>query len=274
MRLGLTHALWTMVVAAMRRAMGLRRPWHTKIMPWLLAVTPYAPVGYLLAVQANLGTALDPALLPSPRFYARFYALIALPLVLFAGLVAPDLLCPDRRERVLSLYFVAPITRLHYVGAKVGAVFSLLLLLSLAPALLLFTGNAFLANDTASFVRHHLADGGHIVLGGLLLALYYSALAMAVAGFNDRRAYASGSFVGLLLVSSVSAGILAQGMTFAGHERFALLNLLRLPVLSVDWIFGQRLQPNLDGWDYLGATLGVIAASLALLSWQYLRLRE
>ena len=44
------------------------------------------------------------------------------PLGLFAAVVAPLLVCPDRRDGVLSLYAARPITPLDYVGVALGGV--------------------------------------------------------------------------------------------------------------------------------------------------------
>jgi ABC-2 type transport system permease protein len=269
-RLGLMNALWAIVLAALRRAMGFKRPFRTKILPWLLLLAAYAPV-VVITIAREVSPIPDPSLLPSHLLYADFYGLVALPLILFAGLVAPDLLCPDRRERVLALYFVAPITRLHYIVAKLGALFLLLLLMTVVPALLLFLVGFILAGDPLGFLRNNAKDIPPILLSGGLIALYFGAVATVVAAFNDRRHYAAGSYVGILLVSSIAAGILARGMHFTNHDRFALFDLFHLPFQVERWILGQQLTPRLEGWAYLGATLAVIAISFFLTGWQYLR---
>ncbi|HWE64751.1 MAG TPA: ABC transporter permease subunit [Chloroflexota bacterium] len=266
-RLGPSHALWTIVRGAMARAMGVRRPFRAKILPWLLIIVAYLPVVVLLGIQTQIQhfPGFHPPLLSS------LFGRNILTYILFAGLAAPELLCADRREQVLSLYYAAPITRLHYIGAKSFSLILLLLAVTLLPALLLFTGYALLSDSFASYVRDHGADLGHLLLGGSLLALYYGAVALAVSAFTDRRAYAAGAFLGLLLVTSAAAGILSHQMTFAGHERFALLDLLNAPIQTVNWLFGQPLRYNLSGWSYLGVTAAAIAVSLALLAWRYLR---
>jgi hypothetical protein len=181
------------------------------------------------------------------------------------------MLCTDRRERVLSLYFAAPITRLHYIGARCAALIALLLGLTLLPALILFAGYALLANSAADYVRDHAADLGHLAMGGGLFALYYGMLAMAVSSFTDRRAYAGGAFLGLLLVSSAAGNILARRVQFAHHEQFVLVDLLRAPLQTVNWFFDQPLAFDVSGWAFLGITLGVMVLSLALVAYRYLR---
>lgn len=269
-RLGLGYVLWTMVRASLQRGMGIKRPFRTKIMPWLLVIVTYIPVLVLLAIRVLVHGHNDFA--PTAATFAGFYGGIALSLILFAGLVGPDLLCPDRRERVLSLYFVAPITRVHYLLSRFGALAALLMLMSLVPALLFFAGSASLSSDALGFVGSHVGDLGHIVLAGLLVSAYYGAVAMAVAAFHDRRAYAVGTYVGLLLVSGIAGGVVSSHMHFSHHDWFALMNLSILPLQAVVWMFGQSTGVDVSGWAFLGASLAVIGLSGALSVWQYQRL--
>jgi ABC-2 type transport system permease protein len=205
--------------------------------------------------------------------------------LLFAAVVGPDLVCPDRRERVLALYFAAPITRFHYVAARCLGVATLLLLLTLGPALVFFIGNALLSSSFAAYVGDHSHDLLQIVLSGLLLAAYFALLSLAVASFSDRRAYAAGAFLGLSLVASAAASIIAQNMSFSGHVQFALLDLVNLPIRTARWMLGHPpvvtvKDPSgyhvedLSGWACLGGSLVVMVASAGLLAWQYARIRE
>ncbi len=267
-RLGLAHSERVMLWAALRRGVGLRRSFRAKIMPWLLIVIGFLPVVIILGIQILAGQAL-----PNP--YPRLYSNVAPLFILFAGLVAPDLVCADRRERVISLYFAAPITRLHYIAAQVLSLILLLLLLTLVPYVILFFGQALLSPAFGDFVRDNLGDLWHVLLGGALIACFFGALAMAVAAFTDRRAYAAGGFLGLVLVSSVAGDVLASPrLRFSGHEWFSLLDLFNLPIIVTRWLFGASKGLPLDGWAYLWATLGVIVISLALVAWRYLKVSD
>ena len=268
-RLGTTHAVWAMTRGALQRGLGIRRPTRTKLLPWLLIAAVYVPVLILLGLRVILpGT---PGQLIA---YDQLYARIDIVFALFAGLITPDLLCVDRRERALSLYFASPITRWHYVWSQVAGLGILLLILTLVPMLVLFAGNALLAPAALTYVHDHLGDLWHILLGGGLLAAYYGALALAISALTDRRAYAAGAYLGLLLVSGAAGTILWRGMHFAGHERFALIDLLTTPVRAVQWLFGASLTPDLNGWAYMGVSLGVIVVSLGVLTWRYLGVRD
>jgi hypothetical protein len=98
---------------------------------------------------------------------------------------------------------------------------------------------------------------------------------MAVAAFTDRRAYATGSFLGLVLVSGVAGGILSsRRLHFSGHEWYSLIDLLNLPTNVIRWLFGEATGLPLSGWAYLWAALAVIVISLSLLGWRYLKVSD
>ena len=273
-RLGPGHGFWVMLRAGMERGMGIRRPFRTKILPWLLLLTAIAAV--LISVGSHEA---NPAGAASPPTYPQFLGSRAfgLLLALFTALVAPDLLCPDRRERVLTLYFAAPITRLHYALARLASQCLLLLGLTLIPPLLLFVSNALFSNSAVGYVRDHLHDLGHLVVAGLLMALFYGVIGCAVAGFSDRRAVATGSIIGVLLVTGFAGGVIGEGLTFSGHQWFVLLDLQELPARVVRWLFGlppiadsQALTPGtLDAWAYLVALVVVMVTGIATLLGRY-----
>ena len=78
----------------------------------------------------------------------RDYVGVSSALLLFVALVAPDVMCPDRRQRVLPLMFARPLTGVDYVVAKVGAIASILFAFSFLPQVVLFVGN-MLVSDSA-----------------------------------------------------------------------------------------------------------------------------
>ncbi len=268
-RLGQSHSEWVMLKAALLRGLGLRRSFRNKIMPWLLLIIGFLPTVVILGLQVIVGLSLA-----SP--YARIYSNTQVIFILFAGLVAADLICADRRERVISLYFSAPITRLLYIAAQVIGLVLLLLLLTLVPYVILFFGQALLAPAFATFVSNNWPDLRSVLLGGTLIACYYGTLAMAVSSFTDRRAYATGGFLGLVFVSGIAGGILSAPrlIHFNGHEWFSLLDLLNMPIIATQWLLGKTEVLPLDGSAYLWGSLAVIVISLALVAWRYLKVSD
>ena len=275
-RLGQGHAFRVMLRAGLTRGMGIRRPFRTKILPWLLLLAANVPpIISLAAYEADPSHAALPPAYPELLGSGAFQIL----LLLFAAVTAPDLLCPDRRERVLSLYFASPITRTQYALARVGSVMILLLGLALLPGLTLFFGNALLAHSAVGYVQNHAHDLVHVVPAGVLPALFYASVACAVAAFSDRRAVAAGSLIGILLVTGFAGSVIGEGLTFPNHQWFVLIDLLELPSRVVRWLFNFPPIPSgrdsvpitLDGWAYMIALIVVTVVSLATLLWRYRR---
>ena len=77
--------------------------------------------------------------------YRDYADMISLVITLFAAVTTPELLCPDRRDRVLTLYFSTALTRGQYVFGKVLAAIVPLLLLTLVPMWFLYAGNVLFA---------------------------------------------------------------------------------------------------------------------------------
>ena len=138
--------------AAIVRGIGFRRGGSKVIvLKLILASIPYIPVVVTLVTLANLSSA------PTPS-YASLYDGLALVYVLFAALIGPDLLCPDRRERVLTLYFAAPISRGLYIGAQCLGLGLLLMMLTLVPMVILLFGQAVLSDSAVGYIGNHAAD--------------------------------------------------------------------------------------------------------------------
>ena len=86
----------------------------------------------------------------------RDYVGVSSALLLFVALVAPDVICPDRRQHVLPLMFARPLTGLDYVVAKVGAIASILFAFSFLPQVVLFVGNMLVSDSALDYFTGHL----------------------------------------------------------------------------------------------------------------------
>ena len=120
---GRKQARYALFRASVRRALGWRRPWRQKVVPFLLLAIVTVPA------IVNVGVAYLTRETPASgiRFITyRDYVGISNALLLFVALTAPDIMCPDRRQRVLPLLFARPLTGADYVLAKVGAMTAIL----------------------------------------------------------------------------------------------------------------------------------------------------
>ena len=76
-------------------------------------------------------------------------------LLLFVALTAPDVVCPDRRHRVLPLIFARPLVGREYVLAKVGAIATILFGFSFLPQVVLFVGQMLVSDAAFDYLREN-----------------------------------------------------------------------------------------------------------------------
>ena len=274
-REGRSRLIKALVVAGVRRTLGLRRSWRTKVVPWGLLLVALAPVAAFVGIRVVAGDAVDELI-----GYAQYLQVVALVLLLFAATAGPELLCPDRQSNVLALYFTRPLSRADYLLAKAIALVLVMALIAVVPMLILMAGNVLTADAAMTYLGDHLADLPRILLAGGVLTLFYSAIALAVASLTERRSIAVAMQLGVFLASGTVASILFFSANLSGKRWLALLALQQLPDRFVDWVFGEPFaqgsmasQAGFTGPAYLVAMGVVTALAGGLLAWRISRLR-
>jgi ABC-2 type transport system permease protein len=268
-RSGHGHAVRSLYVQTLRRVLGLRRPARTKILPVFAIVIAFVPATVFIGIIALFGSRVS-LVLPD---YPQYYGFITAAVLLFVTFVAPEALCPDRRNRTLSIYLASPLTRETYVTGKVAAVATVLSAVTIGPLVLLLLGYMFQNNgpDGPLAVAQTFA---RIVLSGLIVTLYYTAISLAVASLTDRRAIAAASTLLLLVGSNIIAGVLT---IVSDNEHFQLLNLMAVPFGSVEAVFGTNAFEEegftIATWTIYSAAFAVIAIGLSVVFLRYRRLQ-
>ncbi len=228
------RAIWQ---DGIRISFGLGRGAGAKVAPWLLLGFALVPIVVLVVVAAFVGPAesADDFELPS---YADYYEWAMVPLALFAAVVSPLLLCPDRRDGVLALYAARPITPLDYVGSRWAAFLTVMLAAVWLPEAILFAWNALDAGEPGRF----LADSWDVVprflLAGALVATVLTTLGLLVASFTTRRAYASVAMLAAIFVGSAIGGIAEENFSGAASDALSLVSLPQALTDAGHWIFG------------------------------------
>jgi len=189
-RLGQWAAVRSVWKHTLQRVLGLRRSARHKVLPFLAVTLAYLPaiafIGILALVPRDANQARDLA----PTYY-EYYGFVTAAIVLFIVFSAPEALCPDRRNRSMSLYLASPLTRDTYLLAKALAVFSALCLVTIGPLLLLLIGYVLQSNGPDGPVGV-LAELARIVGAGAAVAAFGTAFALALASLTDRKGLATG----------------------------------------------------------------------------------
>lgn len=265
--------------ASVRRALGIRRSWRQKLFPWVLLAIATVPAVVNVGVAYITRDQFEDAI--SIITY-REYVGVSTALLVFVGLTAPDVVCPDRRHRMLPLLFSRPLTGSDYVLAKVGAIAAIVFAFGFLPQTVLFIGQMLVSDAALEYLTDNAAVLWQVPIAVAVLALYYASLSVAIASFATRRIVAAAALLIVLLVSSVTAGILTgpeeqgfEGPIEQEGSAWAALNLLNAPLNVRDLIFeGEIVDGRLVGVSggaamAIGVYLAVVVASLGTLLWRY-----
>ncbi|MCU1388682.1 MAG: Integral rane protein [Ilumatobacteraceae bacterium] len=228
-------ATFALYKASIRRALGLRRSWRQKVAPFVLLGVVTVPaivnVGIGYVTRDRVGS--DRLQIITYRDYVG----VSSALLLFVALVAPDVICPDRRQRVLPLMFARPLTGADYVIAKTAAIASILFAFSYLPQVVLFLGNMLVSDAAGTYFTGHMDVLWKVPVAVVLLALYYAVIGVAVASMTDRRIVAGAAVIGLFLVTSIASGVIVGDFEPGHGSAAALINVLALPLYLRDLVF-------------------------------------
>lgn len=264
-------ATFALYKASMRRALGLRRSWRQKVAPFVLLGVVTIPA----IVNVGIGYVTRDQVIDRIELITyRDYVGVSSALLLFVALVAPDVICPDRRQHVLPLMFARPLSGPDYVLAKVGAVATILFMFSFLPQVVLFIGNMLVSDGAFTYFKDHLDVLWKVPVAVAILALFYAVIGVAISALTDRRIVAGAAIIGLFLVTSIASGILTENATDGSYG--GLLNVLALPLYLRDIVFLGHLDPSeaLGGVANGGllaaaAYVVIVAGGAAILLWRY-----
>ncbi|MDQ2652220.1 MAG: ABC transporter permease [Chloroflexota bacterium] len=234
-RLGVPAAIWALARYSMARAIGIRRPWTAKIIPFLIYAAVLIPVALAIGIRAFV---------PAFNFlsYGEFFGAIFVLEGIFVALIAPEMVSTDRHDKMLPLYFSRPIGRNAYVLAKLLGTGLLTLSISLVPVVIMWIGNILLAGDPALAFREGLDDLGRIVVAGVLIAFYLGSIGLMISSFTGRK--------------SVAVGVIVLGFVISESLSFALGEALRDQPDIERWMFvlspGRTIASMVNGLFPLG----------------------
>ena len=193
-------ALW---VNGVRSVLGLGRGVLAKFFPIALFM-----VAIGLALLITISTTFGPD--PEIPDTAGYYQILSFFMLLFAAIIGPDLLCPDRRDNVIHLYLVRPMSSTDYVGARWLALFVLLAGVAYLGQSVLYLGLTFADDRPLEYIRGSWSVVPKFLAAGFVLAVFATTITLAVSAFTTRRAYAQAFIIGILFVSIPVAAALTE----------------------------------------------------------------
>jgi ABC-2 type transport system permease protein len=265
-----------------KTALGLGRGGRAKVLPFTF-IGLLAGIALIMALVAGAAErmagpgAAERLNLPS---HADFYGIASIILFVFAALVGPELLCRDRREGIIHLYLVRPLTGTDYLLARLAAFLTVMVAAAWVPQVILLLGLAGGDPSPGDYLQKHWLDIPRFLAAGLAMAAYCTTLALLTASFTTRRAYASVFLVGLFVITAPFTTGVAEEVGGKAGQWISMFNLTNIPLHVNDLIFGEVSEMTEDaparalpaairiGW-YLAWTLvpGLI------LWWRYRRLK-
>jgi ABC-type transport system involved in multi-copper enzyme maturation permease subunit len=170
--------------------------------------------------------------------HSDFYGIASIIMFVFGAVVAPELLCRDRREGVINLYLVRPLTGSDYIVSRWLAFLTVMIAAAWLPQIILFLGLCGGDPKPMEYFTKHWQDIPKFLLAGVAIATYATTLAMLTASFTTRRAYASVFLVGLFVISTPFTIGLADEIKGTAGQWISMFNLTNIPVHVNDIIFG------------------------------------
>jgi ABC-2 type transport system permease protein len=269
-RLGRRGAFFALVRYSMKRAVGIKKSWTAKIIPILLYVAAFVPAIIYIGVSA---------IVPDTDIwnYSDFFELTFVIEGIFVATIAPEMLCGDRRENVLSLYFSRAIKRSDYILGKLVATAALTLTISVIPAVLLWLGRQFLDDSPLTAMKDHIDDLGKILVVGTAIAFYLGAIGLLVSSFTGRKSIAVAIIVIGFGISTSLAFALREAFDDNENNRyFVFLSPTTTMANFTKSIFNASVSPVEEfpfqiftTWEYLAGMAAVVVFSVLVMLWRY-----
>ena len=262
-RSGVAGAIGSVARQTAMRALGMRRSIGHKVLPAITIFFAYVPAIVFVGISALLDTEelrmTGEFVLPT---YGEYYGYIIAAIFLFTALVAPEVLCTDRRSGMLGLYLASPLTRDTYLVAKAAAVTGVLAVVTIGPPLLMLIARTLDGTGPEGF-SGFLDLLGKVLLSGVVVTVLYTSISLAVSSFTTRRAFASAAVILIFGVSAFVDGTITEGGV---PPEWFVLNVAALPIELVFRIYGDVASNPAS----MGAQTGVLVAGY--LAWTFLAL--
>ncbi len=270
-RLGRPQAFRSLMGFSIKRAMGLRKSWSAKVLPFFLYTAAIVPLIVMIGIDA---------VIPDFHFasYTSYITWTFTVVGIFVAMAAPEMLCVDRRERTLPLYFSRAIGRTDYVAAKVAAMTLLTMTLSLVPSVILWIGRQLTSKHVWQAMKDNVDDLLRVIFVGSVIALVLGVIALTIASLTDRRGIAiTVILVGFLVVTVIGSVGLTLLSDYSWSRYLIFLSLTdSFRAFSIHLFHDQTVRDtdpvaraHLSMQTYLAYFAAIVALGLLILRWRY-----
>lgn len=278
-RRGRRGAITSLIGFSMKRAMGIRKSWTAKVMPFILYVAATIPLIVMVGILAVFRTIGEMANMGDFRdfaSYSGYFGAIFTMLGLFVAVCAPEMICVDRHERTLPLYFSRAINRGDYVFAKIIAMALLAMTMTALPGALLWFGRQMTEDQARQAMADNFDELIKVLILGLLTSLLFGTLGLMVSSFTNRKGVAIAMIlIGFLVLTGVGHGLSAALDDYEWSKWFLLLDLNSV-VSNLSNHFFHDMEANtilqkmnLGQTETIVIMLAITAVAALILRWRY-----
>jgi len=153
-----------------------------------------------------------------------------------------------------------------------------MMVLTFGPQLVLFLGKVFISPSPWAAFKDEWTVLGPLIIGTLTVSYFIGSVALAIASFAGRRAYASASVIGFFLLVPAAATVLRNLATGETKRYLILAHPIQVIIGFGNWIFHiqaklrtQVGRAELPGSYYFAVMLAVIAVATTVLLLRYRR---
>ncbi len=175
--------------------------------------------------------------------------------------VGAGLIANDRRANALQIYLSKPLMRSEYIAGKLAVLFSFLLLVTLAPAMLLLMLKVIF-DGNFTFLKNNLFLLPAITVSSLIQVTLASFTMLALSSLSKSARYVGILYVGITFFTSAIYGAL---YAITGSSRVSWISIGANVSQVVDVIF--RLKPRYQTpWEVSALVIvGLIVVSISVL---------
>ena len=275
-RRGRRGAITSLIGYSMKRAMGIRKSWTAKVMPFILYVAATIPLIVMIGILAVLRSMGQVGDFGEFASYSGYFSAIFTMLGLFVAICAPEMICVDRHERTLPLYFSRAINRGDYVFSKIIAMTLLAMTMTALPGALLWLGRQLTEDQARQAMIDNAGDLGKILILGTLTSLMYGTIGLMISSFTNRKGVAIAIIlIGFLVLAGVGHGLSAALVDYDWSRWLLLLDASVVVMALSDHFFAdgagnpfiERLA--ISQTEAITIMLGLSLVAALILRWRY-----